>query len=250
MITLDPEFVGSLVPPSNLTTTTTIDGKSSQDVPFARLPRLERLRIQGKADEKEIDGGDEHGGDDEDPNRKKQAREEREKRKMRGKGKSLKRFVWSMVLSPIQPLNYIALVLRYLRKQRKNVVDPTAVCSFPSLTSRTLIYVLPGRDSSQIREAEGRDTESQGCRHWRGRGKSEAFCFGSVQAPLMITMLWSSIFVSRCHSLGFLIDKVASWSIFGGLKSSTRRVRRCTFHHTGIQQIRHSCCTLCMTQHR
>ncbi|KAK0467710.1 BING4CT-domain-containing protein [Desarmillaria tabescens] len=103
LITLDPEFVGSLAPPSKLTTETTFDGKPSVEIPFARLPRLERLRVQGKADETEVlsdDSDDEVSGD---PEAKK---EEREKKKMRGKNKSLK---------------------RYLRKQRKNVVDPTAV---------------------------------------------------------------------------------------------------------------------------
>ncbi|KAH7923033.1 BING4CT-domain-containing protein [Leucogyrophana mollusca] len=105
MIALDPDFVGSLAPPLKLTTAV----NDKVDIPFAHLPRLERLRLQGKADESEImDGDDADGsGDGEDgSNGKKQSREEREKRKMRGKGKSLK---------------------RYLRKQRKNVIDPTAV---------------------------------------------------------------------------------------------------------------------------
>ncbi|KAG9311189.1 WD40-repeat-containing domain protein [Chiua virens] len=104
MIALDPDFIGSLAPPTKLTTAV----NDKHDIPFARLPRLERLRIQGKADETEVD--DDAGvqaadgaGDD---SSKKKSREEREKRKMRGKGKSLK---------------------RYLRKQRKNVIDPTAV---------------------------------------------------------------------------------------------------------------------------
>ncbi|KAF8559395.1 BING4CT-domain-containing protein [Imleria badia] len=98
MIALDPDVVGSLAPPTKLTTAV----NDKHDIPFARLPRLERLRVEGKADETELDaddGADDDGG-------KKASREEREKRKMRGKGKSLK---------------------RYLRKQRKNVIDPTAV---------------------------------------------------------------------------------------------------------------------------
>jgi U3 small nucleolar RNA-associated protein 7 len=99
MIALDPEFVGSLAPPSKLTT----GANSTNDIPFARLPRLERLRVQGKADETEIAN---HSDDDTNPNGKKEDREAREKRKMRGKGKSMK---------------------RYLRKQRNNVIDPTAV---------------------------------------------------------------------------------------------------------------------------
>jgi U3 small nucleolar RNA-associated protein 7 len=83
MIALDPEFVGSLAPASKLT-----DGAT--DIPYARLPRLDRLRVQGKADETEIsDGFDEEGN----ANGKKEDREAREKRKMRGKGKSMKRLV-------------------------------------------------------------------------------------------------------------------------------------------------------------
>ena len=82
MISLDPEFVGSLAPPSKLTSGLT-------NTPFARLSRLERLRIQGKADETEIA----NDSPDEDHSGKKQDREAREKRKMRGKGKSMKRFV-------------------------------------------------------------------------------------------------------------------------------------------------------------
>ncbi|KAJ6600799.1 BING4CT-domain-containing protein [Mycena sp. CBHHK59/15] len=101
MITLDPELVGSLAPPSKLSTTTTFDGKPPVEIPFARLPRLERLRVQGKADETEV-----VDPDDTDTDGRKLTKEEKEKRKMRGKGKSLK---------------------RYLRKQRKNVIDPTAV---------------------------------------------------------------------------------------------------------------------------
>jgi U3 small nucleolar RNA-associated protein 7 len=89
MITLDPEFVGSLAPPSKLTTN--IDGKT--DIPFARLSRLERLRVQGKADETEDVEGEEDGNED-DSNGKKLSKEEREKRKMRGKGKSMKRYTF------------------------------------------------------------------------------------------------------------------------------------------------------------
>ncbi|KAF8154849.1 BING4CT-domain-containing protein [Crassisporium funariophilum] len=103
MIMLDPETIGTLAPPSKLTVTT-FDGKPPVEIPYARLPRMERLRVSGKADETEEHSGEE--GDGEDGNGKKESTEEREKRKMRGKGKSLK---------------------RYLRKQRKNVVDPAAL---------------------------------------------------------------------------------------------------------------------------
>ena len=102
MITLDPEMVGNLAPPSKLTTGSTSEGKKSvAAIPYARLPRMERLKISGKADTTEDNSGDEREVDG-----KKESHEEREKRRMRGKGKSLS---------------------RYLRKQRKNVIDPTAV---------------------------------------------------------------------------------------------------------------------------
>ncbi|KAF7800151.1 hypothetical protein EIP86_011397 [Pleurotus ostreatoroseus] len=114
-ITLDPTTVGGLAPARALTTA--VD--DAHDTPFARLPRLERLRAAGRADEREEAqadrGGDGDGDGDaanedaEDEKRKLNRAEkekEKEKRKMRGKNKSLKRF---------------------LRKQRKNVVDPKAV---------------------------------------------------------------------------------------------------------------------------
>ncbi|KAG7095085.1 hypothetical protein E1B28_005873 [Marasmius oreades] len=102
MITVDPDFIGGLAPVSKLTTNQTHQGKPSHpvEVPFARLSRMERLKIQGKADETEVvEGGEDGEG-------YKKDKEERERRRMRGKGKSLK---------------------RYLRKQRKNVIDPAAV---------------------------------------------------------------------------------------------------------------------------
>ena len=101
MITLDPEMVGNLAPPSKLTTGTTSEGKPLDAIPYARLPRMERLKVSGKADTTEDISEDEREVDG-----KKESREEREKRRMRGKGKSLS---------------------RYLRKQRKNVIDPAAV---------------------------------------------------------------------------------------------------------------------------
>lgn len=76
------------------------------EIPFARLPRAERLRVSGKADLTEELHSDAESADGSDDTKKKVDNEAQEKRKMRGKGKSLK---------------------RYLRKQRKNVIDPTAV---------------------------------------------------------------------------------------------------------------------------
>lgn len=134
MITLDPEFVGSIAPEPKLTTA--VDDKT--DIPFARLPRLERLRVSGKADETE--DGDENvaagpGSDGEDaPSRMSKA--EKEKKKMRGKNKSLK---------------------RYLRKQRKNVIDPKAVSTF-------IFDVV----SAFLKENACR---LQSAKNWRSKGK-------------------------------------------------------------------------------
>ncbi|KAG1885237.1 WD40-repeat-containing domain protein [Suillus subluteus] len=73
-----------------------------------REREVKGLLDKGKADETElVDDDDEDAAEgDGDKNDKPQSRAEKEKRKMRGKGKSLK---------------------RYLRKQRKNIIDPTAV---------------------------------------------------------------------------------------------------------------------------
>jgi len=97
-------LIGNLASPSKLTTETTFDGKPSVDIPYARLPRIERLKVSGK-----IDVTEEHNFEGEgelDEEEKVKRTEEKEKRKMRGKNKSLK---------------------RYLRKKRKNVIDPAAV---------------------------------------------------------------------------------------------------------------------------
>lgn len=72
------------------------------EVPFGRLSRIERLRVSGKVDrtEEHDESSEIEGGE-----KGKEAEKEREKKKARGRNKSLK---------------------RYLRKQRKNVVDPEA----------------------------------------------------------------------------------------------------------------------------
>ncbi|PPQ63893.1 hypothetical protein CVT24_010360 [Panaeolus cyanescens] len=99
MITLDPEFIGNLAPPK-------LTEEVTASTPYARLPRIERLRVSGKLDEQSDDEGDAAGGEGADENAKKASKEERERNRMRGKGKSMK---------------------RYLRKQRKNVIDPAAL---------------------------------------------------------------------------------------------------------------------------
>ncbi|KAJ3563739.1 hypothetical protein NP233_g8748 [Leucocoprinus birnbaumii] len=108
LITLDPEFIGTLSEPSKLVTS---DGKPATELPYARLPRFDKLRVSGKVDTTEDgDSDDETGGDAEGEGEGEESRkarkEEKEKKRMRGKNNSMK---------------------RYLRKQRKNVIDPATV---------------------------------------------------------------------------------------------------------------------------
>jgi len=104
MITLDPDFVGGLAPQPSL------DAPAAPEVPYSRLLRLAKLHVSGKADTTEGGDGDEDMVSDQDgqdaSGKKKTTKEEKEKKKMRGRNKALK---------------------RYLRKQRKNVIDPKAV---------------------------------------------------------------------------------------------------------------------------
>ncbi|KAI0643192.1 NUC141 domain-containing protein [Trametes meyenii] len=90
-ITLDPSFIGSLARPPKLSTA--VEG--AHDIPYARLPRTSACVT-----------GDEGGADGQGQGRRGPSKAEKEKKKMRGKNKTLKRF---------------------LRKQRKNIVDPRAV---------------------------------------------------------------------------------------------------------------------------
>jgi len=62
------EIFGNLAPASNLTIGTTSEGKPLEEIPYARLPRIERLKVSGEADttedksedEREVDGKKEY----------------------------------------------------------------------------------------------------------------------------------------------------------------------------------------------
>ena len=138
MITLNPEFVGSMAPPTKLTTD--INGKP--DTPFVRLPRQHRLKLQGRADETEEVSEEEDGEGGEEG--KAARKEEKEKRRMRGKNKAMK---------------------RYLRKQRKNVIDPKAVRISFRLPFIFLAHCFPpeGCTPREAAEREGTTEESQRC---------------------------------------------------------------------------------------
>lgn len=126
MITLDPETLGQLDtrasrgtngPAEPATATITPDAlpRSTDGRPYARLTRLERLRLDGRADDaaeaSDEDGEGEEGGEGQGRSGAVKAGSgEKDKHKMRGRNKSMKRF---------------------LRKKRKNVIDPTTVCPPP-----------------------------------------------------------------------------------------------------------------------
>jgi U3 small nucleolar RNA-associated protein 7 len=95
-ITVDPEMLGGLREP----------GKVDESLVHRKQPRIQRLKVTGKADETEIPG-EEDEEDNQSGEEQLEAREKRKARKMRGRDKSMK---------------------RYLRKKRKNVVDEATVC--------------------------------------------------------------------------------------------------------------------------
>jgi U3 small nucleolar RNA-associated protein 7 len=97
MITLDPEFLGGFAPQIQLT-----EGTDQGTMSFARQPRLDRLHIQGKADETEDASEDEAEMESSAVgNPSKRDRVGQGKRKTRGKDKRLKQLVnhlWSVNL--------------------------------------------------------------------------------------------------------------------------------------------------------
>ncbi len=103
LITLDTDFLGKV---SLSRGGETFEERESRD--FRQLGRLERLKVSGKAqdDDGQVGNGDDDDNDDNDDGGEISIKE-KEKRKMRGKGKSMK---------------------RYLKKKKKNVIDPALVC--------------------------------------------------------------------------------------------------------------------------
>jgi U3 small nucleolar RNA-associated protein 7 len=131
MVGVGEDSIGGLVDKEKMDSDGIGEGGDAM-APFARLKRWERLKVSGKADETEVEGADAglnetDGGGENDEEKRKEDKEKREKRKMRGKGKSLKRYVVFVALVLVRPLTLVPSSFRYLRKQRKNVIDPRAV---------------------------------------------------------------------------------------------------------------------------
>ncbi|CAE6465437.1 unnamed protein product [Rhizoctonia solani] len=131
MITLDPEFIGQLAEPGHVPFTT-------PELPFRQKPRLDRLRELGKADETAASDGEE--ADDfnaNDDDEKGGGPKQKEKMKMRGKGRSLK---------------------RYLRKKRKNVIDPSTVAIREKIAKVQAARKVEARQKAGLPEKESRLT--------------------------------------------------------------------------------------------
>lgn len=95
MISLNTNFIGTVALAPKRT-------YSEAAVPFSQLPRTQRLQLQGKTDEPM----EEDAEDDAEETTEGASKPAKEKHKMRGKGKSMSRF---------------------LRKKRQNVIDPATV---------------------------------------------------------------------------------------------------------------------------
>lgn len=163
MITLDPEFVGSLAPPTKLTTA--VDDKS--DVPFARLPRLERLRVSGKADEtEEADASGDDDADDADESSGRLSKAEKEKKKMRGKNKSLKRSALPVHARPVSLLTYNSVSGTSASSARTSSTPKPYVVSLSAHSVSSQSLFLGGSPRTAC-EAEGGEEEGdRGC-VWR-----------------------------------------------------------------------------------
>lgn len=112
LITLDADFLGRVGEVKK-------EVYSDAAVPFYKMPRIDRLRASGQADEgddgiapsddEEMSGAEGAVGAPKRSQgaiRRERVKQEKEKQKMRGKGKTMK---------------------RYMRKKRKNVIDPAMV---------------------------------------------------------------------------------------------------------------------------
>lgn len=115
-ITIDPDMLGGMVE----------EGKVDETLVHRKQPRLQRLKSTGKVDDSELpgeeEGGEQPGADE------RQDPPEKKKKKMRGKDKSMK---------------------RYLRKKRKNVIDEATVRFLVELQSMLCSDFVSGRYSCE-----------------------------------------------------------------------------------------------------
>ena len=138
-----------------------------------------------------------------DEDMKQKHREEKEKKKMRGKNKSLK---------------------RYLRKKRKNVIDPAMVRGSFDLELR-LISIALSLDcySDEAREAEGGEKESTGSSSRQDR-KETTICSRSFQPDSLTFHSFVQRLKAVIVSLSGLINLVTPIDGFLFLKQSSKHI--------------------------
>lgn len=203
MISLDPEFVGGLAPTSKLTTVAAMTG--APEVPFARLPRIERLRVSGKADETEVNDEEdgEEAGEGAPGEKANTSRMEKEKKKMRGRNKTLKRYapgVWLVSAKVNSPLAGICASNARMLLTLARYVFSIEPCEAGLLTP----YVPTGRSTRENGERERSSTKSKSHCSWN-RGSSEAFRVGSVPEviarPQVLVVVPDALLLYPCSSL-------------------------------------------------
>ena len=157
------------------------------------------MRVSGKADETEEgdedDAEGEGDGDGEEGKKRRTAtKAEKEKRKMRGKNKSLK---------------------RYLRKQRKNVIDPRAVSrsarrrSEVGADSRAVCRSRCARNWKRRRRREERSGRLRAVR--RSRGSRRRWTASNGRARFVYGYTLVCLF-SLCYCCSFLLRKIGEVS--------------------------------------
>ena len=126
LITMDTDFLGKVGEKR-------MGHEERENASFRQLGRMDRLRLQGKADEPDAPQGDEEDGEGDENEGETASGKERTKKKMRGKGGSMQ---------------------RYLAKKRKNVIDPGIVSS--SLVGKGGPGLTVACDAAEGGQAEAR----------------------------------------------------------------------------------------------
>lgn len=186
-ITIDPDMLGGMME----------ENKVDETLVYRKQPRLQRLKATGKADETEAiqEEGSDSGRRDE---------REKKKHKMRGKDRSMK---------------------RYLKKKRKNVIDAATVSNIclailAALTDRIMIGCYTSETGqATARISKGKDSHSQKGQRGRCPG-GEKVRSGSIPNldaydvyNTIISLFYSIEFVSLIQLSikdWALVDKLAS----------------------------------------
>lgn len=183
LITMDADFLGRMADPKK-------EAYSEKETPFYKKPRVERLRLLGKSGE-EVDAAikaeqEEAGDDSDDANGVqvgKKLKVEKLKHKMRGRDKGVKKF---------------------LRKKRKNVVDPALVsCRIPR-PLRSLLPMLSLKLTMLDNAAPTGCRQRKGAEPARQIGAGKEDCVGRDQGrdwgtrEVRLSAVWDGLYIYLC----------------------------------------------------